>query len=267
MSNEHEEDAAREHVREKLSIRTSEKELGERYGFGIEFYFIFTRYLAGLNLIMGLFGFIGFGPTLNDGDSNLGLQALFFTSFPVSLRGYWRASSIIQTTIFFVAGLMYFFFVRIVSRKRVLTHENAFVVDTIAAERIAANQHYGFWTRWMYRMISYSILLGLTALSIYVTWALQGVYKEDQSTNLSSVNFLLVIFIKLGGTIFGLICGFLTILEKHRTESGYKISHVIKIFFYKVAIVFGLNLTTGIKNFCQVVIYLSRVVTIIYYFY
>eukprot|EP00835_Amoeboradix_gromovi_P004070 NODE_297_length_11469_cov_0.855937.p6 type:complete len:256 gc:universal NODE_297_length_11469_cov_0.855937:4702-5469(+) len=245
------EDATREHVREILPFGVSEKELGERYGYGHEYYFIFVRYLAVLNLTLGLFGFIGFGAKLDHFNSNDGLQTLFFTSFPQSIRSFWQASSIIQTVIFFLSGLTYYLFVLVVSRKRKITHENAFVVDTIAAEQIAENNKYGFWTRWGFRMIVLVILLGTTSLSIFVTWLLQDTYREKQTTNISSTNVLLVLFISLSGIVFVSICRSLTQLEKHRTESGYKISHVFKIYFYKVAVLFGLNLTTGVRNFCQ----------------
>eukprot|EP00834_Sanchytrium_tribonematis_P005294 NODE_311_length_10039_cov_0.864487.p3 type:complete len:422 gc:universal NODE_311_length_10039_cov_0.864487:795-2060(+) len=242
-------DAAQEHLVQKLPMKTSEKEIGQRFGYGHEFYFIFTRFLAGFNLILGILGFIGFGP--NASRKELGLQVLFFTSFSTTIRSYWQASSILQTILFFGSGFIYFAFVRIYMRKRQFTHENAFVVDVVAAERINLNKRYGFWTKWFYRSISYFILFGLTALSIFITFTLQNVYKEEKSTNLSVTNFILVIFINISGVIFGFICSFLTALEKQTTQSGYKISHVLKIYFFKVASVFGLNYTTGVQNFCQ----------------
>ncbi len=248
--------AENEHIREVLPFKTTEKELGQRYGFGYEFYFIFVRFLGVFNLVLGLVGFIGFGPRLSS--TTDGLQTLFFTSFPLEIRDYWKSSSILQTILFFSSGMCYFLFVRIKTRKRVLAHENAFVVDIIAAEQIQGNNKYGFWTRWFFRSISYTILFGLTALSIYVTFLLQNVYTEGKSTNISFINFVLVIFINLSGTIFMTICKQLTVLEKHRSHSGYKLSHILKIYFFKVAIVLGLNLTTGVKNFCQGMRYLYR---------
>ncbi|KAI9219068.1 hypothetical protein BC828DRAFT_386993 [Blastocladiella britannica] len=241
-------DAARnEHARQFLPLSTSESELGDRYGIGIECYFAFARFLVMVNMGLFLASMITMIPRWFSWPTvgSSFFDTLFVISFAKELSSSWKGAVIVSMMLYFVIPALYYVSNRVHLRKAKaagrLKHETDYVVTVVVD--IPENKLIPAYQIMARRSVSLLIYAGLVVAVYYGTAGLQNLSNKSRATEHAG-GFAGVDLVRLSdwgisalmvcmNLASSKLCRLLTGFEKYRTINETLSWTISKIFLFR----------------------------------
>lgn len=231
------EDAANEHVVERLPLSVSMDEIEKRYGMGIRLYFDFLKFIMISNAFLTVIAFAHWITYLAQRPTSveITLSDLWVSSYPSSLRNTWLGLNILGIIFWFLFGPIYFMYIKLRLQKLATPdHDNPYAFSGMGLDDIKDNIRYTSTQRFTRRIGVYSFSLLLLCISGGITFGIQYSINTVSGSSKLWISFVVTGAVIIVNLVFVQIAGRLTAFEKHRTWSQYRKHEGFKILTFRI---------------------------------
>ena len=246
--------AANEYVLKRLPMKTSMEEIEARFGEGTEVYFMFTKYLVGVNIVLAIAGLVMWGvfvardssartvlcnyPNFNMSNTEgcaektrpLRWHETFFTSaFSHREQKPWLIYACVCIGIWLIAGPLFWLLDKIFDDETSTVSTKVRTIDVIPG-----NINYPAAKKYIFRALFAVVFFMLLPCTAFLTYLSKEIKNGTSFFKDLLTNILSLALIGVANVVYSVAATQMTNLERYNTWSTYNKMLLLRKFFFKI---------------------------------